>query len=179
MHTTDIRVESKNNYNKLVTTSGLNCYYDIYSHPAPTMVPVMFVGGAHQGIASWEMFVHHYSRITTVVELDLPVPGVSEQLPIDYGFDDRIEALAKLLDAEHLDKVYLVLASYGKPVVYQFIRNYRDKRNNLIKGGVLRAVPETTRKNILASFEVIKENDIEQFIDMVLDGQLLESNWFY
>lgn len=178
MNTTNTRAEQQNNYYKLSTTEGFEYYYDIYRHPAPTMAPIIFVGGAFQDISSWKRFVQYFSKITTVVAVDLPGSGVSEHLPINYDFDYLSEALANLLEAENLYHVYLVSTSYGAPVAYQFARNHNDKLDKLIMAGVMQTVPETTRENIFDSLKAVEEHDIDKFIDIVLDGLLSDNSQF-
>jgi hypothetical protein len=161
---------------KSVTADGMNCYYDIHHHPAPTMAPVVFVGDELQDFGPWRMFIYHFSRITTVVELDLSLSGVSEQLPVSNDFDKDIGVLVKLLDAENFDKVYLVSSSNTGPALYQFTRNIRNTRTGVVEAGVIKQVPKLIQENMFASMAAIQEEDIDLFIDLVMDGRLVDKS---
>ena len=178
MNTSNQNIIHSDGYKQLVTSEGYHYYYDIYHNDNPQVTPMIFLGGAFQDISSWKRFVQHFSPITTVVAVDLPGSGISEPLPVSYDFDYLSEALAKLLAVEGLKQVYLVSTSYGAPVAYQFARNYSDKLDKLIMAGVMQTVPDATRENIFASLKAVEENNIEQFISIVLDGLLSHDDSF-
>ena len=159
-------------YRELFTLEGFRYYYTIHRHPEPAMAPIVFVGGAFQDVSSWKKFIEYFSKITTVVAVDLPGSGISDELPVDYDFEYISEAIAKLLDAENLDKVYIFSASYGALVAYQFARRHTNRLERLIMAGVMQTVPEATRDNMFASVKAVEDNDIERFIDIVLNGMI-------
>jgi len=110
--------------------------------------PTLFLGGAFQSMKSWTRFVETFIPRCDVILVDLPGSGASDLLPARYGLDFLVDALEQLVRRLHLPPLYLVAASYGSPVAYQFARRFPERISHLTLSGIARRIPDRLRSVI-------------------------------
>ena len=68
----------------------------------------------------------------TVIAWDAPGAGQSSDPPSTYAVGDWAEALAKLLDAEHIPRAHIIGLSWGGLLAQEFYRQYASRVSTLV-----------------------------------------------
>ena len=156
--------------------SGFSYHYQRFARlPGPgashldlARPPVLFLGGAFQSMASWNRFVRAFRPRRDVVLVDLPGSGSADLLPAAYGLDFLVGALEHLVRWLDLREVYLVAASYGSPIAYEFARRFPDRVSRLVLTGIARSIPDHVRGIVERSIDAASAGDREALVEMTI-----------
>jgi len=160
--------------------SGFNYHYQRFSrlpgsgHPSmgPAHPPVLFLGGAFQSMTSWTRFLQAFRPHRDVVLVDLPGTGSADLLPEAYGLDFLTNALEHLVRQLDLDEVYLVAASYGSPVAYEFARRSPERISRLVLTGIAKAIPDHLRRIVEKSIDQALAGDSDALVETTINRLL-------
>ena len=165
----------KNNQNNQTIENWLvlnnyryNYRYTKSRSPSPKMAPMLFLCGAFQNSNSWRRFENHFSAFTDVIVVELPGNGQSDTFPAQYGIDYYRQALLQVLADTNLPRVYLIAASYGTPIAYDFSQHYPEKVERLVLAGTMRKIPEHMRNTIKHSLVLIEQGNLKEFTDRTI-----------
>lgn len=152
---------------------GFACRYQLH-HRETENVPVFFVSGAFQTMASWRKFARHFAERTSVLLADLPGCGQADLLPRELGLDFLAEAARSVMDAAGLDRAYIVSASYGSPIAYRFSQLHPERVDRLVLAGVMREIPREMRARTERTLISAAEGRMQAFAKEVVDGLLCQ-----
>jgi len=150
---------------------------------AQKIAPVLFLCGAFQNSNSRRTFEDHFSSFADVIVVELPGNGKADTLPAEYGFDYYRQALLHLLTDIDVPKVYIIAASYGTPIAYDFAQHHPEKVDRMALVGTMRSIPEQLRDNFRISIESIQQGNLVEFTNLAIDTlsskKLLEKSMRY
>jgi len=97
--------------------------------------------------------------------VDLPGTGSADLLPEAYGLDFLTNALDHLVRRLDLDEVYLVAASYGSPVAYEFAARFPEKVSRLVLTGIAKSIPDHMRRIVAKSIDEALSGDSAALVE--------------
>jgi len=100
----------------------------------PTLV---FLNGMASSTASWVKYLPLVSGAYDVILYDYLGQGKSDAPDVPYNIGQFADALDAILEANKVDKAWLVGASYGGFVALEMMRLHADKVRGLFLSGVL------------------------------------------
>lgn len=127
----------------------------------------------------WWKNVSDLSRDHRVIAIDLPGHGQSAEPARSYSMDLFADAIAAVLDAEHVSSAILLAHSNGVPVARQFYRRHRSRvaKLVLIDGPLQSMIPTEEAAGIRKLFE---RDDfvatVRQFVMSMPAPNLLEAD---
>jgi len=159
-------VETKN-----LSVDGYSLAYKFVPSATPNNIPIFFVSGSFQVMASWSNFARYcLDRGTSVIVADLPGTGGSDPLPVEYGLDILVKAIKRILDDANVDQVSIIAVSYGTPAGYGFAQKYPDRVKNLVLAGFMKEIPAHMRQPTADTLIPLQAGDMPQFAKQVLAG---------
>jgi pimeloyl-ACP methyl ester carboxylesterase len=132
-------------------------------------LPIFFLNGAFQSMASWKKFVEFFAPGRTVILSDLPGTGAADPLPRERGFDFLARAARAVLDHCGIGKAHLVSASYGSPIAYRLCQLFPERIQSAVLAGVMRKIPEHVRQPALDTIRSLEEGRMKDFARQVVD----------
>ncbi|MDT0344571.1 alpha/beta fold hydrolase [Streptomyces litchfieldiae] len=141
----------------------------VTSRPASGVTPIVLVGGAFQRKESWGRLEKALTDYATVITVDLPGWGDSDDLPAAYGFEFVADALAHLLDDLGRPWVHLAGGSYGTAVVWRLAQLRPGRVGRVVLVGTMPRLSERIRDGIRHTLELLDTGDIEQFATATVD----------
>jgi pimeloyl-ACP methyl ester carboxylesterase len=155
-----------------VEIDGYRCAFRRTGRSDPARLPVFFIAGAFQSMASWKHFVEHFEPTTSVLIADLPGTGDADVLPSDRGLDFLADAACALMDAGGIERAYVVGASYGSPVAYRLAQRHPERVARVALAGVMRKIPDHRRSAARATLDAASAGDTAAFAQRVIEGLL-------
>jgi pimeloyl-ACP methyl ester carboxylesterase len=132
-------------------------------------LPIFFLGGAFQSMASWKKFVEFLAPGRSVILADLPGTGAADPLPEEHGLDFLARAARAVLDHCGIGKAHLVSASYGSPIAYRLSQLYPERIQSAVLTGIMRKIPENVWQPTLATIRPLEEGRMKDFARQVVD----------
>jgi pimeloyl-ACP methyl ester carboxylesterase len=154
-----------------VTVEGFRCRYQVSGTPS-ARPPVFFLSGAFQTMESWRKFVRHFETKTLVLVADLPGMGGSDLLPRAYGLDFLADAATCIMDAAHMERAYVVSASYGSPIAYRLAQLHPERVTSMVLAGVMREIPSHLRARTANTMATLADGRLADFAREVVGGLL-------
>ena len=154
---------------------GFRCRYRVSGTTQCGALPIVFLGGAFQAMASWSRFVAHFERHARVLVTDLPGTGSADLLPSRYGLDFLAASLDRVMSAAGIERACVVGASYGSPIAWRFAKEYRPRVARLVLAGVMRTIPMDLRARTHRTVELVEAGQMQAFARLVT-GHLLCRN---
>lgn len=138
---------------KTIPVSGGDYHYAQWQGSEQTLLLVHGITASHM---AWPRFVREFGDAHNLLAPDLRGRGKNAELPSPYGFEQHIEDLLRLMDAEGLERVVWVGHSLGAYIGLDFAYQHADRIDALVlvDGGIalpLRAdkTPEEVIKAVL------------------------------
>ncbi|MBR7830278.1 alpha/beta hydrolase [Actinospica sp. MGRD01-02] len=141
-------------------------------HPAPTMPPVLLVGGAMQRKEGWGRLEARLARESTVVTVDLPGWGGAGLLPAQFGMGFLADCLAALLRTASVGAVDVFGGSYGSAIAYQLGLRHPGLVRRIALFGALGRIPHAMRPRLTWTIGLLREGMRERFAAEVVDAML-------
>jgi pimeloyl-ACP methyl ester carboxylesterase len=141
-------------------------------HPAPTLPPVLLVGGAMQRKEGWGRLETALHREATVVTVDLPGWGGAGLLPAQFGMGFLADSLAALLRTASVGAVHVFGGSYGSAIAYQLGLRHPGLVRRVALFGALGRIPQAMRPRLTWTLGLLREGPRERFAHEVLDAML-------
>lgn len=157
----------KTNYN------GYTFYYRYSQHKTSVQDPILFISGAFQDMDSWKLISDHFASNTTTILVDLPGTGKADTLPNHFGFNFITDAMHYLLNEIGINKVYIIAASYGTPIAYNFAQKYQHRVSKLVLAGTMIALTDHLKELITTSIEIANKGIGADFASYVLENGLI------
>ncbi len=145
-----------------------------FSGHGPTL---LLLHGFLESKAIWEDFTQILQKDFSILAIDLPGHGESDQLADTHGIKLMADAVLEVLKAENIETVVVAGHSMGGYVALQFASDHRD----ITKGLVLfhshaNADSAETKVNRQRTIQIVNQNRggfIRQFIPDLFDQQLV------
>lgn len=144
--------------------------FELFADGPGTAVPMFFLGGAFQTMASWHGFAAHFAPRTRVLLADLPGMGDAPPLPRRYGIDALAEAAVAVLDATGFDRAFVVAASYATPIAYRLAQRWPGRVDRLVLAGVMPDIPPHLRTRTAHSLGLLASGARDAFATEVVSG---------
>ena len=141
-------------------------------HPAPTLPPVLLVGGAMQRKEGWGRLETALHREATVVTVDLPGWGGAGLLPAQFGMGFLADSLAALLRTAAVGAVHVFGGSYGSAIAYQLGLRHPALVRRVALFGALGRIPPAMRPRLTWTIGLLRQGLCERFAHEVLDAML-------
>jgi len=141
-------------------------------HPAPTLPPILLVGGAMQRKEGWGRLETTLHRESTVVTVDLPGWGGAGLLPAQFGMGFLADSLAALLRTAAVGAVHVFGGSYGSAVAYQLGQRHPGLVRHIALFGALGRIPQAMRPRLTRTIGLLREGMRERFAEEVVDAML-------
>ena len=152
--------------------NGLRYCYRVLRNPAPSFEPVLFLSGAFQTMESWARFARIFARHTTVVLIDPPGLGRSDELPSTVGVDFLADSILQVLDHLDIKRVNVVAASYGTPAAYRLAQRHPSRVARIALAGTMKEIPPHMRERVRATIASANAGDRALLAAQVIDGLL-------
>ena len=144
----------------------------VLAHPRPAFEPTLFLSGAFQTMESWARFARAFARYSTVVLIDPPGMGRSDQLPAAVGVEFLADAILDVLDRVQIDKVNVVAASYGTPAAYRLAQRQPARVARIALAGTMKEIPSHVRERVRATIASAHDGNRELLAEQVIAGLL-------
>ena len=120
---------------KTTRIDGEAYHYAVWPGEAKTLLLVHGITASHM---AWPRFVREFGHAHNIIAPDLRGRGKNAQLPPPYGFEQHIEDLLRVLDAEHQERVIWVGHSLGAYIGLDFAYHHADRIEALVllDGGI-------------------------------------------
>ena len=120
---------------KTVAVSGGDYHYAQWPGDDATLLLVHGITASHM---AWPRFVREFGHEHNLIAPDLRGRGKNAELPSPYGFDQHIDDLLRLMDAEALERVVWVGHSLGAYIGLDFAYHHADRIEALVlvDGGI-------------------------------------------
>jgi len=141
-------------------------------HPAPTLPPVLLIGGAMQRKEGWGRLEGVLHRESSVVTVDLPGWGGAGLLPAQFGMGFLADSLAALLRTAAVGAVDVFGGSYGSAVAYQLGQRHPSLVRRVALFGALGRIPQAMRPRLTRTIGLLREGLRERFAAEVVDAML-------
>jgi pimeloyl-ACP methyl ester carboxylesterase len=151
---------------------GLRYCCRVLPHPRPAFEPTLFLSGAFQTMDSWARFARAFAHYSTVVLIDPPGLGRSDQLPAAVGVDFLADAIVAVLDLLHINRVNVVAASYGTPAAFRLAQRQPARVARIALAGTMKEIPAHVRERVRATIASANAGDRELLAEQVIDGLL-------
>ena len=125
---------------KSTAVAGGDYHYGRWSGNDECLLLVHGITASHM---AWPRFVREFGSAQTLIAPDLRGRGKNAALPAPYGFEQHIEDILRLMDAEHIDRAVWVGHSLGAYIGLDFAYQHADRIRALVlvDGGVALPLP--------------------------------------
>lgn len=128
---------------------NINIYYETYGSGKEYVLLLHGWGGSTK---SFSIFYGKMLKNKTLINLDFPPFGKSEEPSEDYGVDTYGELVKSLLDKLNIKKISIICHSFGGRVAIYFANRYNDYVDKMIFVDVAGLKP---RFNLKKEFKVL------------------------
>ena len=131
------------------TLLGCQIQYDLQKNPNPNAPAILFLHGWGCDSASFSFIKGALTDRATVLTLDFPGHGQSEEPPVPWGVGEYTAQVAELLRQNGLDQVEIVAHSFGGRVALMLAAKYPAMVQKLVitgGAGIKKPVSEHSRK---------------------------------
>jgi len=117
--------------------------------------PIIFVHGWASSRTAWKRQFKGLAGRRTMLALDLPGSGDSDDVAAEHTMNLYADAIAKVMDDAHIAKAVLVGHSNGVPAIRQFYRRYSQRVAALVtvEGALKRVFPPELAAPFLEQME--------------------------
>jgi len=123
---------------------------------------IVLLHGFLENMDIWESLMHYLEKEFTVVRLDLPGFGKSENIAISHPMPLMADVVNRVLEIENIVECTMVGHSMGGYVALAFAEKYPEKLNGLILFHSQAAADDTEgMKNRDRTIEIVKNNHKE------------------
>jgi pimeloyl-ACP methyl ester carboxylesterase len=152
--------------------AGYRCRYRVSGNRASGRLPVFFVSGAFQAMASWRKFADHFEPLTTVLLADLPGMGQADVLPRGHGLDFLAGAADAVLEAAGIERAFVVSASYGSPIAWRLAQRFPRRVARVILSGVMKEIPAPVWEPTRRTLDTLTAGRMAEFARDIVGGLL-------
>ncbi|MFJ8621898.1 alpha/beta fold hydrolase [Kitasatospora sp. NPDC093550] len=152
-----------------LTHDGLSFSYQVVRADAPSIPPVLAIGGVLQGMNGWSVLQQHVLPFGDLVSVDLPGAGESTPLRPDQGMETMCEVVEALLDDLGADRVNLLGYSFGAAVAHRCAQRRPERIARLALGGMPVRIGDRLTALWWRGAERMAAGDAEGLVDVLME----------
>ncbi|TKS96362.1 alpha/beta fold hydrolase [Streptomyces lasalocidi] len=152
---------------RTLSVLGVSYTYRVLRPSAPTMEPVILLGGVLQGMYDWGYLESTVTAKATMVTVDLPSvdPG---SLPEDRDDVDTLcDGLAGIIADLGAARVHLYGYSMGAAVAFRYAQRHPERVARLLIGGVRYQLTARVLSNLRLATDRARAGDAEGFAKLM------------
>ncbi|MCP4050202.1 MAG: alpha/beta hydrolase [bacterium] len=160
--------------------NGFEFHYNIKHNIKPKTAPILFLGGAFQNMISWKKYKDSFSKLASIILVDLPGTGEACILPHNYTLEFLASSLEDfLLNAIRIRKINILAVSYGTSVAYLFAKKNPNNIGSLALAGTMKKIPEEHKDIMHHSIKILKKKKINEFADVMVNALISKEKYVH